>query len=153
MTDRDANSVATAVVSARRMLDVDSREPARTWSVAPLHPGSPEYLLVVFGAAERAIAIAAVDAIAGEVLESARLPGPGMHAPMSAAEAIRRAGLGRDAEARLVWGPSPASRSRFYPLWEIRSPDHTIWVDSIGGEVWRTLEATRRGGGAAGPER
>jgi hypothetical protein len=151
MTDRDANSVATAVASARRALGIDSREPVQTWSVAPLHSGSPEYVLVVFGAAERAIAIATVDANAGEVLESARLPGRGAHAPMSAAEAIRRTGLGQQAEARLVWSPSAASRSRFYPLWEIKGADRTIWVDSIGGEVWRTLEATRGGGGARVP--
>jgi hypothetical protein len=146
MTDRDGNSIAAAVGSARRMLDVDAHEPARTWPVAAMHPGLPGYVLVVFGAAKRATAIAAVDEVSGAVLESARLPGRGTHAPISAAEAIRRAGLGRDVEARLVWAPSPASRSRFYPLWEIQGAGSGIWVDSIGGEVWRTLESTRGGG-------
>jgi hypothetical protein len=119
MTGHDDGSVDAAVASARATLGIDAREPARTWSVARMHPGARDFLLVVFGAAERASAIAAVDPTSGEVLESASLPGREPHALITADEAILRAGFGPGTQARLVWAPSPASRSRFYPLWQL----------------------------------
>lgn len=108
--------------------------------------GASGFLLVVFGAVERASAIAAVDSESGEVLEAARLPEREGHTLITAHDAIQRAGFESDAEARLVWEPSPASRSRFYPLWQLRSADRTAWVDSVRGVVWQSLDATRGGG-------
>jgi hypothetical protein len=79
-------------------------------------------------------------------LESAHLPGRERHALISADEAILRARLGPDTQARLVWESSPASRSRFYPLWELETAERRVWVDSVRGAVWHTLDASRGGG-------
>jgi hypothetical protein len=148
MTGHDNGSINAAVASARAALGIDVREPARTWQVARTHPGARDFLLVVFGTTERASAIAAVDPTSGEVLESARLPGHEPHALITADEAILRAGFGPGTTARLVWDPSPASRSRFYPLWQLQSAERKAWVDSVSGKVWHTLDAPRGGGSA-----
>jgi len=146
MTGLNAGSVNAAVASARTALGLDASLPARTWSVARMRSGARSFVLVVFGPPERASAIAAVDPVSGEVLESARLPGRQPHALITADEAILRAGFGPDTEARLVWDPSPASRSRFYPLWQLQSAERIAWVDSVRGAVWHTLDTTRGGG-------
>jgi len=146
MTGADNDPVDVAIASARRALGLDASLPARTWSVARMRPGGRGYLLVVFGPPEHALAIAAVDPESAEVLESAKLPGSQPHAVMTDTEAIRRAGFGPDTEALLVWDPSPATRSRFYPLWQLQSAQRRVWVDSIRGEVWHTLDAPRGGG-------
>jgi len=148
MTRSETGSVDTAVANARRTLGLDVHEPARTWSVARTQPGAPGFVLVLFGPAERASAIAAVDPLSGEVLETAHLGGPEGHRLITADEAIRRAGMAPDAQARLVWDPSRASRSRFYPLWELHSAQRTVWVDSVRGVVWDALDAPRGGGGS-----
>ena len=101
---------------------------------------------MVFGSPERASGIAAVDPESGEVLEAAHLPGRERHALITADEAILRAGFGPDTEARLVWESSPASRSRFYPLWQLQSGERRVWVDSVRGDVWQTLDTPRGGG-------
>ena len=134
------------MASARTALGLDATVPARTWPVARMRSGASGFLLVVFGPPERASAIAAIDAVAGEVLESAQLPGRGPHALLGADEAIKRAGFGPGTSAQLVWDPSPASRSRFYPLWQLQNAGRTVWVDSVRGLVWPTLDAPQRGG-------
>ena len=146
MTGHDNGSINAAVASARAALGIDVREPVRTWSVARMHAGTRDFLLVVFGAVERASAIAAVDPISGEVLESAHLPGREPHALITADEAILRAGFRPDTTSRLVWDPSPASRSRFYPLWQLQIEEREAWVDSVRGNVWHTLDKARGGG-------
>jgi hypothetical protein len=135
-----------AIASAQAALGLDLREPARTWSVERMRSGARGFLLVVFGPAEHASAIAAVDPVSGEVLEAARLPGRLPHTLITADEAILRAGFGPDTEARLVWDPSPASRSRFYPLWQLQSAERKAWVDSVRSVVWHTLDTARGGG-------
>jgi hypothetical protein len=149
MTDFSRDAVDAAIAGARRALGVDASVPARSWSVARMLPGDRGYLLVVFGPPEFASAIAAVDLDSGDVLESAKLPGRQPHAVMTDTEAIRRAGFGPDTQARLVWDSSPATRSRFYPLWQLQSAQGRVWVDSVRGKVWHTLDATR--GGGSGP--
>jgi hypothetical protein len=149
MTDSSRDADDAAIAGARRALGLDASVPARTWPVARMLPGGRGYLLVVFGPPEAVAALAAVDLDSGEVLESARLPGRQPHAVMPDTEAIRRADFGPDTQARLVWDPSPASRSRFYPLWQLQSAQGRVWVDSVRGEVWHTLDTTR--GGGSGP--
>jgi len=146
----DAGSFEVAIASARAVLGLDAQVPARTWLVARTRPGTRDFVLVVFGDAQHASAVAAVDPIAGEVLESARLPGRAPYTLLSAAEARQRAGLGADTQARLVWDPSAASRSPFYPLWQLQRDGHTVWVDSVRGTVWTTLDSPK-GGGSAQP--
>ena len=146
MSSLNASSVDAAIASAQSALGLDAREPARTWSVQGMRPGARAFLLVVFGLPEHASAIAAVDPVSGELLEAARLPGRQPHTLITADEAILRAGFGPDTEARLVWDPSPASRSRFYPLWQLQSAERKAWVDSVRGAVWHTLDTTRGGG-------
>ncbi len=111
-----------------------------------MRPGASAFLLVVFGEPEHASAIAAIDPVTREVLESARLPGREPHTLLGADEAIERAGFGPGTEAQLVWDPSPASRSRFYPLWQLVNAGRTVWVDSVRGLVLHTLDAARGGG-------
>jgi hypothetical protein len=139
-------AVDAAVAKARTALDLEASEAARTWSVHGLRSGVPGFVLVVFGPSEHASGIAAVDPASGEVLEAARLPGRQQHTLITADEAIRRAGFAPDTEARLVWAPSSASRSRFYPMWQLQSAEHEAWVDSVRGVVLQTLDATRGGG-------
>jgi hypothetical protein len=146
VTDLNTNSVNAAIASARTALGLDASQPARTWSVARMRPDARGFLLVVFGFPERASGIAAVDPESGEVLEAAHLPGRERHALITADEAILRAGFGPDTEARLVWESSSASRSRFYPLWQLQSGERRVWVDSVRGEVWQTLDKPRGGG-------
>jgi hypothetical protein len=146
MTGSESLPTDAAIEGARRALELDALPPARTWSVARTEQGAHGYLLVVFGPPSSALAIAAVDPDSGEVLESARLPGDAPHALLSADEATRRAGFGPGTQARLVWDPTAASRSRFYPFWELRNAGRHAWVDSVRGEVRTTLEVARGGG-------
>ena len=146
MTDSDTDPSGQAIASARAALGLDAHEPVRTWTVARMHPGAPDFVLAIFGEAQRATGIAAVNPISGEVLESARLPGTEPYRLLSADEAILRAGLPPGTQARLVWDPSPATRSRFYPLWQLQSGERRVWVDSVRGTVWQTLDAPTRGG-------
>jgi hypothetical protein len=147
MSGLNVGSIDAAIASARTALGLDVREPATSWSVGRMREGGSDFVLVVFGPADHASAIAAVDPVSGEVIEAARLPGRERHTLITADEAILRAGFGPDTKARLVWDPSPASQSRFYPLWQLQSAGHRVWVDSVRGEVWQTLNA-RRGGGS-----
>jgi hypothetical protein len=146
MTTTNAGAVDAAVAIARTALGLDAAALARAWPVARMRPGENAFTLVVFGPPERASAIAAIDAVSGAVLESARLPGHGPHTLLGADGAIQRAGFAPGAEALLLWDPSPASRSRFYPLWQLRDAGRTVWVDSVRGLVWPTLEGPRAGG-------
>ncbi len=145
-TDRNANPGDAAVASARAALGLDAREPVTTWSVARTAPGTRNFLLAVFGEPGHATGIAAVDPVSREVLESARLPGTQPYTLIAADDAIERAGFGPGTQATLVWDPSPATRSRFYPLWELRNGERQAWVDSVGGKVWRTLAPPKTGG-------
>jgi hypothetical protein len=134
------------IANARLALDLDVSVPAHVWAVARLQPGRHNYFLVVFGTDQASIGIATVDASSMEVLEKARLPGSQLHHLLSAREAIRRASLPADTKATLVWEPSAASRSRFYPLWQLTTQTKTVWVDSIRGTVSKNLRSTLGGG-------
>lgn len=150
MNGQDSAALEFAIRRARAALHVPADIPGRAWAVAPIRTETRDFVLVVFGTPAAATAIAAVDTASGEVLESAPLPGSEPHAVMPATEAIRRAGFGAHTQARLVWAPTPASRSRFYPLWELSSGDDRAWVDSVRGVVCNTLDGTGVGGGSGG---
>ena len=149
MSSRDEDTFEQrAIANARLALDLEVSVPAQVWTVARLQPGRHNYFLVVFGTDQASIGIAAVDASSMEILEKARLPGIQLHRLLSAREAIQRANLPADTQATLVWEPSAASRSPFYPLWRLTAQTETVWVDSIRGAISKNLRPTL-GGGAA----
>lgn len=147
----DPDETATrerALANARVALAVAASEPAQIWPVARIKSGAPGFFLVVFGAPQAAVGLAAVDRASGAVFAKAHLPGCSPHHLISAEEALQRAGLGAGAEAVLAWDPVSASRSPFYPLWQVRGGDKTIWVNSVTGTTCATLDAPRGGGKA-----
>ena len=96
----------------------------------------------LFTSPKHDIAARRIPAIAYRIEESTI--SPGIMAPrivwedtvdITADEAILRAGFGPDTTARLVRDPSPASRSRFYPLWQLQNEERKAWVDSVRGNV------------------
>jgi hypothetical protein len=142
-----------AIANARLALGLSVSQPARVWDVARAKPGAAGFLLVVFGSPQRSCGLATVDPQTGNVLESARLPGVASHNVMSPEEAVERAKFPAGSPTQLVWEPSKASRSPFYPLWQIHNAGRTVWVDGIRGDVWETLSPSngRRGGGGLTP--
>lgn len=142
----DDTSKKRAIANARQALGLDANASARVWSITRLKPGRHNYFLVVFGTDEASVGIAAVDAYSMEILEKARLPGFQTHQLLSAREAIQRARLTAGTKAALVWEPTAASRSPFYPLWQLTTQTETVWVDSIRGTVSKNLRSTLGGG-------
>jgi hypothetical protein len=107
------------------------------------------YFLVVLAETTRPEAgvaglIAAVDAVTGDVISSARLDRIERHRLPGKAEAIARAAYPDDAAARRVWAPSRASRSPFYPLWELTTASGRVYVD-MSGKVWPAPPGNGRG--------
>ena len=153
MTERGPDPDETAareraLANARAALGVAADVPALIWPVVRIKSAAPGFFLVVFGAPQAAVGLAAVDRVSGEVLAKAQLPGQTPHQLMSAEEAIERSGLGAGTHAMLAWDPVPASRSPFYPLWQLRSGDKTMWINSVTGAACDTLDAPRGGGSA-----
>lgn len=125
-----------AIASARSGLGLDPRAGARAWHVRRLDRDGAAYYLVVFGEEDAAVAVATVDAAAGRVESSARLPGGGPHLVVGRARALELAGLGAASRAELVWRPCRASYSPLYPLWEVTGAGGARrFVDQQGG-VW-----------------
>ena len=54
-------------------------------------------------------------------------------------QAASKAGCAKPFEGRLVWTPCRATRSPFYPLWELSSASGLVYVDQLG-QVWHKLE-------------
>jgi hypothetical protein len=55
---------------------------------------------------------------------------------MKEERSVEIAGCAQLADARLVWKPSRATRSAFYPLWEVSIASGSVWLDhgkDIGG--------------------
>jgi hypothetical protein len=102
-------------------------------------------MLLVFGEEGASVGIAAVDVSTGQVLAQAALPGTGAHRLITKAEAVARARAGAGATATLVWAPSMASRSMFYPLWKVEGPTGAVFVDA-SGTVWPDLGPAGPGG-------
>ena len=129
------------VERVRAELKLEPSVLADAYRVARLDQSGSDYYLMVFGKPGQSVAVAAVGAN-GEIQSSARLPGTAGHSSLDVNEARRRSGLVGSTEARLVWRPCQASRSSLYPLWEIRSGPHRVYVD-FQGVVWKDLECSR----------
>ena len=111
--------------------------------VERLDAGNP-YFLVTLAEAGGAGLVAAIDAVTGEVISSARLERVERHRLPGKAEAIARAAYPDDAAARRVWAPSRATRSPFYPLWELTAGSGRVYVD-MSGKVWPAPPGNGRG--------
>ena len=121
----------SAIELARNAASVDASTPARAWYTHRLDRSDLDYYLVEFGEVDAVVAVAAINASTGELLTWARLPGRGRHL-MTKAEAVERTGWSEFARADLVWRECRATRSLLYPLWEIRRPSETLYVDQTG---------------------
>jgi hypothetical protein len=105
--------------------------------VERLDGGNP-YYLVVFGDPGYAGAIIAVDALQGQISSSAQLQRVERPWILDKGKAIELAGYTQPAVARLVWKPSRATLSPFYPLWEITGETKPIYIDRTG-KTWDHL--------------
>jgi len=148
MADAPGSAADRAVTNAREALALGAGQQARVWEIRRLRASARSYLLIIFGPPGHSVGIATVDLQSGDVLQRARLSGADSHDVMSAEEAMKRADFPAGSQAQLVWDPTPASRSPFYPLWQISDADRRVWVDGVRGTVWKTLAPhDRRGGG------
>jgi hypothetical protein len=135
-----------SIAAAREALGVGLGVVARTWPVRRFDRPGESYMLVVLGDEGASVGVAAVDAGTGRVLAHAALPGTGAHWVIAEDEAVARAGAAAGAHAALVWAPSMASRSMFYPLWQVEGPEGAVFVD-FSGSVWPDLVPGGPGGG------
>jgi hypothetical protein len=139
----ESNSVRGEHISEERAVRIAanaaqvSGPPVATHIVERLD-GQHPYFLVHFGELGGRGAAVMVDAMDGSVMARAaveRVEQPWLLKDDRAAEI---ANCGQPVETRLVWKPSRATRSPFYPLWEVSTASETVWVDQ-SGRVWREL--------------
>jgi|tagenome__1003787_1003787.scaffolds.fasta_scaffold20625583_1 hypothetical protein len=135
-----SHSSAEAVRLARQLLGLAPDEEGSAFLVHRLDDADSDYFLVHVGGQ-----VACLNATTGALLTSAKTTRSPLTLTREAA--IQRA-RSAEAEARLVWSPSPASRSMFDPLWALTESGRTIYVDQRG-KVWNELPANRPGGGSA----
>lgn len=100
--------------------------------------GQHPYFLVHFGDLGGLGAAVMVDAIDGSVMARAGVERVEQPWLIKEERAVEIAGCVQPVEARLVWKPSRATRSPFYPLWEVSTASGRVWVDQ-SGRVWREL--------------
>ena len=100
--------------------------------------GQHPYFLVHFGEPGGRGAAVMIDAMDGSVM--ARVVVERVEQPwlMKEERAVEIAGSAQVTDARLVWKPSRATRSAFYPLWEVSTASGSVWVDQLG-RIWREL--------------
>jgi len=115
----------------------ESSAAAATHLVERLDNGAP-YFLVIFGKPDSQGMVVAVDALNGAILSSAKLERVKIPWLLEKGEAIKLAEEAQPLAARLVWAPSRASLSPFYPLWELTGGSWRVYVDH-SGKLWRDL--------------
>jgi hypothetical protein len=123
---------AAAIATARAGGELDDEVPARAWPVRRLDRPGDSYFLVLFGEDDATVAVATVSADGDSVQSMATLRGETGHFTVDAAAARALAGADADAPAALVWRPCRASRSPFYPLWEVAGQAGPVYVDHAG---------------------
>ena len=134
-----------AIERAREAVGLAGEIPGRAAHVARLDRPGSGYYLVCFGAKDATIGVAAVDAVEGQVLSHAKLPGSGPHLVVTSEEAFGRAGAKGTKIARLVWRPCRASFSMLSPFWEVSTARGLVYVDQQG-HVWTNLQPAAPGG-------
>jgi hypothetical protein len=100
--------------------------------------GQHLYFLVHFGAPGGRGAAVMVDALDGCVMARAAVECVEQPWLLKEERAVEISGCAQPLEARLVWKPGRATRSPFYPLWEISTASKRVWVDQ-SGRLWREL--------------
>lgn len=133
------NQLISKEVAIRAAADAAriSGQPAAAYLVVRLDGQHPYYLVHLGRPGGRGAAVM-VDARDGSLMAHAaveRIEQPWL---MEEQHAVQVAGGAQAVEVRLVWKPSRASRSPFYPLWEISMASGMVWVDQ-NGRVWREL--------------
>jgi len=147
----ESNNVTDARISEERAISVAADAvqvpvpglPAAAQLVERLD-GQHPYFLVHFGGSGGWGAAVMVDAMDGSVMERATVERVERPWLIDRERAIEIAGCIKPGEARLVWKPSRATRSPFYPLWEVSTASGRVWVDQ-SGKVWRELTPPAQG--------
>jgi hypothetical protein len=130
-------TAAQATKLAAAVAHEESSAAVATYLVERLDKGAP-YFLVIFGKPESPGMVVAVDALDGAILSSAQIERVKSPWLLEKAEAVKLAGGGQPLAARLVWAPSRATLSTFYPLWEVTSESGRVYVDH-SGKLWHDL--------------
>src|ERR1017187_8944676 len=141
----ESNSVTGARISEERAIRVaaDAAQvpvpglPAAAQLVERLD-GQHPYFLVHFGEPGGRGAAVMVDAMDGSVMARAAVERVEQPWLIKDDRAVEIANCAQPVETRLVWKPSGATRSPFYPLWEVSTASERVWVDQ-SGRVWREL--------------
>jgi hypothetical protein len=136
-----------AIVRAREALGLPASVSGQALRVDRLDAPASAYYLVLLPSDGRERHVALVDAQTGAVDQHAELAGDAGPMTVNMEQAIAAAKLGGRPSARLVWRPSPASYSPFYPIWEISSAGERRYVDQQG-RLWDALPPSGRGGGS-----
>ena len=116
----------------------------RTTDLVERLDGGAPYFLVGLGKPDSTGVVSIVNALTGEVMSSASLQRIDRHRLLDRDEAIRSAAFPGDAQARRVLVPSRATRSPFYPLWELTAGARRAYVDT-NGKVWDAPGLEHRG--------
>ena len=106
--------------------------------------GANPYFLVYFGEPSGPGAAVTVDAMDGTVMAQAAVESVKRPWLIGRERAVEIAGCSQPEKAQLVWMPCRATRSPFYPLWEVTRTSGKVWVDQ-SGRVWP--EITQAGPG------
>jgi hypothetical protein len=135
---------------ARAYIHETAGSAAQAYRVRRVDSGR-DYYLVVVGEKARSQAEVLVDSETGKVLGASPPQVAGSTIAIDAATAATRAGFSATAQASLVWRPSRASMSPFYPVWEVKEGSLTVFVDQSGA-LWRELLPGGPGGEKSGGE-
>jgi hypothetical protein len=100
--------------------------------------GQNPYYLIFFGGQGGPGATVTLDAVSKTILSRARINRVERPWLIEKEQAAASAGFVKPFEARLVWTPCRATRSMFYPLWELTSTSGLVYVNQLG-QVWHKL--------------
>jgi hypothetical protein len=138
-----SNNVRSARISEQRAVSIASGAVQLSGLPAVAHlverlDGQHPYFLVHFGEPGERGAAVLVDATDGSVMACAAVERVEQPWLIKDERAVKIANCAQPVETRLVWKPSRATRSPFYPLWEVSTASERVWVDQ-SGRVWREL--------------
>jgi hypothetical protein len=124
---------------ARKAIGLVEGISTRAYRVERLdHPGQ-SYLLLVFGENQATKALAILNGVNGDLESWSRTSSTAEPIVLDRSEALHSAGAPPNSIAKLVWRPSRASRSPFYPFWAIRAEGGRIRYVDQQRHVWDDL--------------